>query len=79
LHAASTRFSPIALLANGTVLDARGFASSTNTSPVLDGELDVDEADDSERRRELLHRLLDPGQRLVVERRWRSTQDESPE
>ena len=28
-QAASTRFSPIALLANGTVRDARGFTSST--------------------------------------------------
>ena len=28
-QAASTRFTPIALLANGTVRDARGFTSST--------------------------------------------------
>ena len=28
-HAASTRFTPVALLTNGTVRDARGFASST--------------------------------------------------
>ena len=31
-HAASTRFTPIAFEANGTVRDARGFTSSTKTS-----------------------------------------------
>ena len=32
-HAASTRFTPIAFDANGTVREARGFTSSTYTSP----------------------------------------------
>ena len=32
-QAASTRFTPIALLANGTVREARGFASITDTRP----------------------------------------------
>ena len=32
-HAASTRLRPIALLANGTVREARGFASRTKTRP----------------------------------------------
>ena len=32
-QAAWTRFTPVALLANGTVREARGFASSTNNLP----------------------------------------------
>src|SRR5439155_23745152 len=32
-HAASTRFTPVAFEAKGTVRDARGFASSTYTLP----------------------------------------------
>ena len=47
-QAAATRLIPIALLANGTVRDARGFASSTNRSRVGDRELHVQQADDAE-------------------------------
>ena len=43
-QAASTRLTPVALLANGTVRDARGFASSTEIFAVDERQLDVDEA-----------------------------------
>ena len=50
-HAASTRLTPVALLANGTVRDARGFASSTKTSPSATASWTFSEPDDAERGR----------------------------
>ena len=62
---------PVALLANGTVREARGFASSTKTSPSDDRELDVEEPDDAEGRREATDDSLDLGRGRGVERRRR--------
>ena len=51
-QAASTRLTPSALDANGTVREARGFASRTKRRPSCERQLHVDEPDDPERRRE---------------------------
>ena len=66
--AASTRLTPVALLANGTVRDARGLTSSTETSPSDERELDVQQADDAECRAEAADDAADLRVRLLVER-----------
>ncbi len=54
---------PVALLTNGTVRLARGFASITETVAVLDRVLHVEQAADVERVGEPARVLLDRGDR----------------
>ena len=62
---------PVALLANGTVRDARGFDLEHVDLAADEGELDVEQADDAERGPEPAHDAADLGVGAVVERRRR--------
>ena len=58
-QAASTRLTPVALLANGTVREARGFASSTKSSPSASASWTLSSPTTPSAGREPAHGVLD--------------------